>query len=82
MLADQTKGTPTVNQADGAEYGNKRANYAGLGDVSLALCFSVNESFVLCQAFPGGMSCADSMQFFKTQGCLHALISEFVCAQC
>ena len=36
-MADSVRGPPVPNMTDGAETGDTRANYAGLGDVSLLL---------------------------------------------
>jgi len=41
-LADSVQGPPINNQTDGAQTGKTRANYPGLGDVSINLCLHCN----------------------------------------
>ena len=41
-LADSVQGPPINNQTDGAQTGQTRANYAGLGDVSSEWCLHHN----------------------------------------
>jgi hypothetical protein len=41
-LADSVQGPPINNQTDGAQAGKTRANYPGLGDVSVSLCLHHN----------------------------------------
>ena len=41
-LADSVQGPPINNQTDGAQTGETRANYPGLGDVSIILYLHCN----------------------------------------
>ena len=47
-LADNATGAPVDNQTDGAKTGETRANYKGLGDVSIDLCTYETLHVMMC----------------------------------